>query len=86
MARVRALLVRFCIVCRSYVMLKLNAIRAGFVALVLSATLPVFAAGSTEAVAAITAAQTDALAVAAGLVGMGVAIWGAMYLYRKFFK
>lgn len=43
-------------------------------------------ADSTAAVAAITAASTDALAVAAGLVAMGVAIWGAMYLYRKFFK
>ncbi len=43
-------------------------------------------ADSAAAVAAITAAQTDALAVAGGLVAMGVAIWGAMYLYRKFFK
>lgn len=43
-------------------------------------------ADSTAAVAAITSAQTDALAVAGGLVAMGVAIWGALYLYRKFFK
>ncbi len=43
-------------------------------------------ADSTAAVAAITSAQTDALAVAGGLVSMGVAIWGALYLYRKFFK
>lgn len=43
-------------------------------------------ADSAAAVAAITSAQTDALAVAAGLVAMGVAIWGALYLYRKFFK
>lgn len=43
-------------------------------------------ADATAATAAITSAQTDALAVAGGLVAMGVAIWGAMYLYRKFFK
>jgi hypothetical protein len=43
-------------------------------------------ADSTAAVAAITSAQTDATAVAGALVAMGVAIWGAMYLYRKFFR
>lgn len=35
---------------------------------------------------AITAAQTDALAVIAALVAMGVAIWGANYIRTKFFK
>ena len=40
----------------------------------------------SSAVAAITAAQGDALAVAVGLTTMGVAVWGAMYLYRKFFR
>ena len=43
-------------------------------------------AGATAAVAAITSAQSDALAVAGGLVTMGVAVWGAMFLYRKFFR
>lgn len=43
-------------------------------------------ADSAAATAAITSAQTDALAVAGGLVAMGVAIWGALYLYKKFFK
>ena len=43
-------------------------------------------ADATDATTAITTAKTDALSVAGALVGMGVAIWGAMYLYRKFFK
>lgn len=43
-------------------------------------------ADATAATTAITAAQTDALAVAGGLVAMGVAVWGGMFLYRKFFK
>jgi hypothetical protein len=43
-------------------------------------------ADSTAAVAAITAAQTDAVAVAGAFVTMGVAVWGALYLYRKFFR
>ena len=38
-----------------------------------------------EATAAITAAQTEALAVAGGLLAMGIAIWGAMFIKRKFF-
>lgn len=33
----------------------------------------------------VTAAQTDALAVAAALTAMAVAIWAAMYIKRKFF-
>lgn len=43
-------------------------------------------ADSTDAVAAITTAKTDGLAVVGALLGMGVAIWGAYFLYRKFFK
>ena len=38
------------------------------------------------AVTAITGAQTSALAVAAALLAMGIAVWGGLYLYRKFFK
>ncbi len=41
---------------------------------------------AATATAAISSAQADALTVAGALVSMGVAIWGAMYLYRKFFK
>ena len=43
-------------------------------------------ADSSAATGAITTAQTDAVAVAGALVAMGVAVWGAMFLYRKFFK
>lgn len=43
-------------------------------------------ADSTAATTAITAAQTDALAVVSGLTAMGIAVWGAFFLYKKFFK
>ena len=43
-------------------------------------------ADSTAAVAAISSAQTDALAVSGALLAMGVAVWGSLFLYRKFFK
>lgn len=42
-------------------------------------------ADSTAATTAITAAQTDAMAVAAALLTLGVAVWGANYIRRKFF-
>lgn len=42
-------------------------------------------ADSTAAVTAVTSAQTDGLAVAAAMTGMAVAIWGALYIKRKFF-
>lgn len=34
----------------------------------------------------ITAAQTDALAVVAALVLLGITVWGANYVRRKFFS
>ena len=34
----------------------------------------------------ITAAQTDALAVVAALVALGIAVWGANYVRNKFFR
>ena len=34
----------------------------------------------------ITTAQTDALAVVAALTTMGIAVWGANYIRRKFFN
>ena len=43
-------------------------------------------ADSAAAVAAITGAQTDALAVVGGLTAMGIAIWAGVFIYRKFFK
>lgn len=53
----------------------------------LALVAPVLArAADSGAVTAIETAKTDSLAVAGALVAMGVAIWGAMYLYRKFFK
>jgi hypothetical protein len=36
--------------------------------------------------APITPAQTDALAVVAALTTMGIAVWGANYVRRKFFN
>lgn len=45
-------------------------------------------AGASQAatdLALVTAAQTDALAVAAALTAMAVAVWAAMYIKRKFF-
>lgn len=44
---------------------------------------PSFAAFDT---APITAAQTDALAVVAALTALGIAVWGANYVRRKFFR
>jgi len=53
--------------------------------LVLAAGVGASANAATD-LSAITAAQTDALAVIAALVAMGVAIWGANYIRTKFFK
>lgn len=61
----------------------MNAIRKiGLGAVVLVAGSPVFAATDLTA---ITTAQTDALAVIAALVALGIAIWGANFIRRKFF-
>ena len=58
------------------------AITAGGLALASSGA---FAAAGADAVAAITAASADALLVCGALLTMGVAIWGAQYLRKKFF-
>lgn len=45
-------------------------------------------AGASQAatdLASLTAAQTDALAVAAALTAMSIAVWAALYIKRKFF-
>lgn len=60
--------------------------RVGALGAALLAGTQLALADASSATAAITAAQTDGLAVAGGLVSMGVAIWGAMFLYRKFFR
>lgn len=46
-------------------------------------------AGSANAavdLAPVTGAQTDALAVAGALLSMGIAVWAANYIRRKFFN
>lgn len=48
--------------------------------------LAVGAANAATDLTPITAAQTDALAVVAALTAMGVAVWGANYIRRKFFS
>lgn len=58
--------------------------KAALVSLVVAPALAF--AQSDPAVAAIEAAQAKALLVAGALLAMGVAVWGALYLYRKFFK
>ena len=37
------------------------------------------------AVAKITSTQTTVLAIIAGFITMGIAVWGAMYVLRRFF-
>ena len=44
-----------------------------------------FATPGSDAVTAITAAQTDALLVVGALLAISVAIWGGLYIKRKFF-
>lgn len=49
----------------------------------------VAAAGAANAatdLTPITDAKTDALAVVAALVALGIAVWGANYVRRKFFN
>ena len=52
--------------------------------------IPAFAvatgANAATDLAPITAAQTDALAVVAALVALGIAVWGANYVRNKFFR
>lgn len=43
------------------------------------------AKAENPASAAITSAQTDALAVVGALTALGVAVWGANYIRKKFF-
>jgi hypothetical protein len=50
------------------------------------APLASFAALDPAVGTAITSAQTDLLAVVALLVGVGVALWAASTIYRRFFK
>lgn len=53
------------------------------------ATLPVLASAQAVAdygaAAAITSTQTTVLAIIAGFITMGIAVWGASYILRRFF-
>lgn len=60
---------------------RVNAIRTG---LVTATLLPVLAHAAADTTA-IEAAKTDGLAVAASILGVMVALWGARLVYRKFF-
>lgn len=44
------------------------------------------AANAAVDTTAITTAQTDALTVVAALTALGIAVWGANYIRRKFFS
>lgn len=59
--------------------------KAALSALVLSAGTSVMAAVPEAVTTEIGAAKTDGLAVAGLLLGVAVAIWGALYIKRKFF-
>lgn len=56
------------------------------IALAASALVLAGAANAATDLTPITTAQTDALAVVAALTAMGVAVWGANYIRRKFFS
>lgn len=60
-----------------------NAVRS---LVAIGALIGVGAANAAIDLAAITSAQTDALAVVAALLAMGIAVWGAQYVRNKFFK
>lgn len=63
----------------------MTAIKKAALAVSLSGVSGLALADVTTATAAITAAQTDALTIVGALTAMGVAIWGAWFIYRKFF-
>ncbi|MGC4062566.1 MAG: major capsid protein [Aquabacterium sp.] len=50
------------------------------------ATAAANAAVDPSVTTAITGAQTDAITVVTALTVMGATIWGATYIYRKFFR
>lgn len=61
----------------------MNKIRS---AIVLASVAAVGSANAAVDLGPITAAQTDALSVAAALLAMGIAVWAANYIRRKFFN
>lgn len=61
----------------------MNKIRAAILAASVAA---VGSANAAVDLAPVTSAQTDALAVAGALLAMGIAVWAANYIRRKFFN
>lgn len=61
----------------------MNKIRAVIVAASVAA---VGSANAAVDLAPVTSAQTDALSVAGALLAMGIAVWAANYIRRKFFN
>lgn len=56
------------------------------IVLAASALVLVGSANAAADLTAITSAQTDALSVVAALTALGIAVWGANYIRRKFFS
>lgn len=68
--------------------MKLRTLNSALVAAGVSMlSVPAFAqaVGDYGAAAAITATQTTVLAIIAGFITMGIAVWGASYILRRFF-
>lgn len=61
----------------------MNKIRAAILAASVAA---VGSANAAVDLTPVTSAQTDALAVAGALLAMGIAVWAANYIRRKFFN
>lgn len=61
----------------------MNKIRAAIVAASVAA---VGSANAAVDLAPVTSAQADALSVAGALLAMGIAVWAANYIRRKFFN
>lgn len=61
----------------------MNKIRAAILA---ASVAVVGSANAAVDLAPVTSAQTDALAVAGALLAMGIAVWAANYIRRKFFN
>lgn len=61
--------------------------RNALAALAMISPALVFAQAATDygSAAAITATQTTVLAIIAGFITMGIAVWGASYILRRFF-
>jgi hypothetical protein len=66
--------------------MKLSFKKLAVAATTLGAAVASHAAVDPAVTTAITGAQTDGLTVVTALTVMGATIWGATYIYRKFFR